>query len=217
MLADGVIDYRRARTIERGTCHLTAATAQGVVDRIEEAAPLMTTGQLAARLRKLSIEADPQQAADRYARAVRDRKIVAEPTVEGTANLLGTDLPPDRVAAVSRRINSIARSLRGRDETRTIDQLRADVYLDLLEGTEYKSGGRAVVHLTVDLDTLAGLASHPGDLDGFAPVISDIARQVALDQSDAEWRYTVTNPASGEHVHSGVTRRRPTASQQRTA
>lgn len=27
MLADGVIDYRRARTIERGTCHLSAAAA----------------------------------------------------------------------------------------------------------------------------------------------------------------------------------------------
>jgi len=215
MLAEGAIDYRRARTIERGTCHLTAATAQGVVDRIEESAPRMTTGQLAARVRTLCIEADPEEAEDRYNRAVKDRKIVSEPTVEGTANLLGLDLPPDRVAAVSRRINSIARALRGRDETRTIDQLRADVYLDLLSGREYRASGRAVIHLTADLDTLAGLSSHPGDLNGFAPVISDIARQVALDQPDAEWRYTLTDPETGEHTHSGVTRRRPTTSQRR--
>ena len=215
MLADGVIDYRRARTIERGTCHLSAATAQGVVDRVESAAPMMTTGQLAARVRKLCIEADPQEAEERYDRAVKERRIVAEPTVEGTANLLGMDLPPDRVAAVTRRINSIARSLRGQDETRTMDQLRADVYLDLLSGREYKSSDRAVVHLTADLDTLAGLSDHPGDLDGFAPVISDIARQVALDQQDAEWTYTVTDPETGEHLHSGTTRRRPTASQRR--
>lgn len=215
MLTDGVIDYRRARTIERGTCHLTAAIAQGVVDRIEEAAPTMTAGQLAARVRRLSIEADPEEAADRYDRAVTDRRIVSEPTVEGTANLLGMDLPPDRVAAVSRRINGIAKSLRGEDEPRTIDQLRADVYLDLLSGKEYQGGGGAVVHLSADLDTLAGLSSHPGDLNGFAPVISDIARQVAQDQPDADWRYTVTDPETGEHIHSGTTRRRPTTSQRR--
>ena len=57
-----------------GTCHLTVATAQGVVDRIEEAAPMMTTGQLAAKVRELCIEADPEEAEDRYDRAVKDRR-----------------------------------------------------------------------------------------------------------------------------------------------
>jgi hypothetical protein len=51
MLSGGVIDYRRARTIERGTCHLSSGAAQNVVDRIAESAPAMTTGELAARIR----------------------------------------------------------------------------------------------------------------------------------------------------------------------
>ncbi len=215
MLSDGVIDYRRARTIERETCHLSAAVAQGVVDRIKESAPMMTTGQLAERIKKLCIDADPQEAEARYRGAVADRKLIAEPTVDGTANLLGLNLPPDRVAAVSRRINAIAKSLRRSGETRTMDQLRADAYLDILNGKEHKSSGRAVVHLTADLDTLAGLSSHAGELNGFSPVISDIARQVAFDQPDAEWQYTITDTATGEHLHSGVTRRRPTASDRR--
>jgi hypothetical protein len=215
MLSDGVIDYRRARTIDKETCHLTAAVAQGVVDRIAEAAPMMTTGQLAARIRKLCIEANPQEAETRYRSAAMDRKLIAEPTVDGTANFLGLNLPPDRVAAVSHRINTIAKSLRGSDEARTMDQLRADVYLDLLNGTDHRSNSGAVVHLTADLDTLAGLSSHPGELNGFSPVISDIARQVALDQPNAEWRYTITDTATGEHLHTGVTRNRPTASDRR--
>jgi hypothetical protein len=62
MLSDGVVDYRRARTIERGTCHLTATVAQGVVERVKEFALRMTTGQLAAWIRKLCIEANPQAA-----------------------------------------------------------------------------------------------------------------------------------------------------------
>jgi hypothetical protein len=215
MLAEGVIDHRRARAIDAGTCHLTAAAAQNVVERIAEAAPMMTTGQLNARIRKLCIESNPDEAKDRYERAVTDRRLVAEPSVDGTANILGLDLPPDRVAAVTRKINAIAKSLRGRGEARSMDQLRADVFLDLLNGKEHRANGRGVVHVTADLDTLAGLTDHPGELNGFAPVISDIARQVVDDQSDAEWRYLITDTETGEHLHSGVTRPRPTASQRR--
>ncbi|MFV1963312.1 MAG: DUF222 domain-containing protein, partial [Acidimicrobiia bacterium] len=215
MLSDGVIDVRRARVIEHGTCHLSVAAARGVVERIGEAALVMTTGELRARIAKLCIEADPDEAKDRYQRAVAERKLVAEPTSDGTAHLLGLDLAPDKVAGISRRINTIARSLRRDGETRTMDQLRADVYLDLLNGKNHKTKARAVIHLTADLDTHAGLSEHPGELNGFAPVIADIARQVAADHEDAEWRYTITDPETGQHVHDGVTRRRPSASQRR--
>jgi len=215
MLESGVIDVRRAKTIDNGTCHLTMATARNVVERIAKAAPQLTTGQLRSRIKKLCIEADPAEAKKRYELAVNGRRIIAEPTTHGTAHVHGTDLPPDRVAAITRRINQIARSLRRGDETRTMDQLRADVYLDLLQGTHYRSRSKGVIHITVDLDTLTGLTEHPGDLNGFTPVISDIARQIAQDQPDAEWRYTVTNTQTGQPLHTGTTRRRPTASQRR--
>ena len=215
MLASGEIDLRRARTIDHETCHLPIAAARNVVERIAEAAPDLTTGQLAARIRKLCIEADTDEADKRYDRALDDRRVVAQPSVAGTAHLSGSDLPPDRVAAATRRINTIARSLRGNGEIRTMDQLRADVYLDLLQGTDHTNRSGGVVHLTTDLGTLAGLADHAGDLNGFAPVIADVARQVADQQPDAEWRYTVTDTETGEPIHTGTTRRRPTASQRR--
>jgi hypothetical protein len=215
MLMSGLIDARRAKTIDRGTCHLSIGAARGVVERIAQAAPRLTTGELAARIKKLCIEADQDEATKRYKRALSDRRIIAEPTVDGTANLLGLDLPPDKVAAVTRRINEIARSLRGDGETRTMDQLRADVHIDLLQGKDHKTRSKGVINMTVDLDTLAGLADHPGELNGFTPVISDIARQVAQDQPDSEWRYTVTDTETGQPVHTGTTRRRPTNAQRR--
>jgi hypothetical protein len=147
---------------------------------------------------------------------VDERRIISEPTVEGTAHLNGTDLPPDRVAAITHRINKIARSLRGGGETRSMDQLRADIYMDLLQGNDHATRSKGVVHMTVDLDTLAGLAEHPGDLNGYTPVISDIARQISADQRDAEWRYTITDTETGRPITSGVTRRRPSASVRRT-
>jgi hypothetical protein len=96
-----------------------------------------------------------------------------------------------------------------------MDQLRADVFLDLLQGTNYATRSKGVVHMTVDLDTLTGLTEHPGELNGFTPVISDIAKQIATDQPDSEWRYTITNTQTGQPVVSGITSRRPTATQRR--
>lgn len=215
MLESGTIDVRRARTIDHETCHLTTATARSVVERIAEAAPQLTTGQLRTRIKKLCIRADVEEAKKRYDQAVDERRVTAEPAVDSTANLKGTGLPPNRVAAITRRINEIARSLRRNGETRTMDQLRADVYLDLLQGTQYDTRSKGVVHMTVDLDTLTGLTEHPGSLNGFTPVISDIARQIATDQPEAEWRYTVTDSETGQPITAGITRRRPTASQRR--
>jgi hypothetical protein len=215
-LACGDIDVRRARTITSATGHLPVAVARDVVDQIIGDAPGLTTGQLAARLRRLCIETNPDNAADQYAHAVAERRIVTVPNPEGTSNLYGADLPPDRVAAATDRINQIARSLRRAGETRSMDQLRADVYLDLLEGTDGAALGTAkgAIDIRVDLTTLAELEEAPGELAGYGPVIADIARQVAAQQR-SEWRFTVTEPDTGQPLHTGITRRRPTAGQRR--
>jgi hypothetical protein len=216
LLAFGAIDPRRARTIEMATSHLDAAAADAVVARVIDDAPLMTTGQLRAKLRRLCMEADPDEAKARYESAVDQRRVVVEATEAGTANLMGLDLPADRVAAASRHIDEIARSLRGTHEDRSMDQLRADVVMDLLAGASItvKPQPRGVVDIRVDLETLVGLADRAGDIDGFGPVIADVARRVVTDQPDAEWRFTVTDGASGRTI-TGTTGRRPTAAQRR--
>ena len=214
MLESGIIDVARAKVIERATAHLSDAAAQGVVDAVADVAPTLTTGELRARIRRVCIERDTDDAKDRYTTAVEGRRVVVEATDAGSVNLMGLDLAPDRVQAAMNRINTIARSLRGSGETRTMDQLRADVYLDILNGVNHHTGGRGVVDITVDLETLAGLADHPGDLGGFGPVIADIARRVTQDHVDAEWRVSVIND-SGDLVAAGVTGRRPSAAQRR--
>ena len=67
--------------------------------------------------------------------------------------------------------------------------------------------------ITVDLGVLAGLSETPGELNGYGPVIADIARQVARDQTTSTHRVTVTD--HGEPVWTGTTRRRPTTHQTR--
>ncbi len=213
-LAEGDIDPRRARIIACDTSHLDQETARQVVEEVITHAPRLTTGELAARIHRLCMEVDPEAAQERYTEAVSERRVVTEASPEGTAHLLGLDLPPDRVVAVSRRIDRFARSLRRAGDPRPIDQLRADVYLDLLSGLHEEAPG-GMVELRVDLETLMGLAEAPGELGGFGPVVADLARQVAQAQAGGEWRYAITDSQSGLPICVGTTRRRPTASQRR--
>ncbi len=213
-LAQGDIDPRRARTIANGTAHLEQETARGVVEEVIEEAPRLTTGELGARVRRLGMEVDPEGAKERYQKTLSERRVVTEASPDGTAHLLGLDLAPDRVAEVSRRIDRLAKSLRRAGDSRTADQLRADVFLDLLSGLHPDSRG-GMVELQVDLETLAELSEAPGELGGMGPVIADIARQVARAQTQGEWRFSITHPETGLSIQTGTTRRRPSASQRR--
>jgi hypothetical protein len=215
-LLEGRIDLAKARVIIEETAHLDQDTAQRVAGIALERAPAQTTGQLGARIRKLVILVDPDAAKTRYQEAVEERRISSSANPDGTANLHGLNLPAHRTGAAMRRLNRLAQAAKSADDPRTMDQVRADVLMDLLQGkkSSHQGGARGTVDIQVDLTTLAGLAEEPGELRGFGPVIADIARQVAEEQPDSEWRYTITDH-QGQVVHNGTTRRRPTADQAR--
>lgn len=215
-LASGVIDRRRANLIVDHTSHLALTQAREVADQALEKAPESTSGQLTALLGRLGVEVDPDHATQRYENAVDQRRVVLQPGVDGTANLYLMDLPPDRATRIRAGIDTAARTLRGKGESRTMDQLRADIVMDLLDPAVSDAtprSGRGAIVMTVDLTTLTGLTDTAGDLGGYGSVISDIARQVADQSPDAEWRYVVTE--DGRPVGAGTTRRRPTTGQRR--
>ena len=238
-LRDGSIDSRRARVFDNQTMDLPADTARDLVSRILPEAGSLTTGQLRSTLGRLRMEVEPHEAALRYESARNERRVVIESTPEGTAHLHAMHLPPHRAQAIMSNLTSTARELRCGSEARSTDQLRTDVLVDMLTngaapsrnarsssvGKEGRPGRtqrslvpdrRGTIHLHVDLDTLAALAEHPGDLQGYGPVVADVARQVAAENAESEWRFTVVDRQSDVQV-SGVTRRRPTVSQRRAA
>lgn len=205
-LSSGVIDVRRARVLVDNVGHLDSDTATTVVATALTEAPQLTTGQLRARIQKLCIEADTDQAKRRYEDRLAERKVVARINPEGTANLYGLDLAPNKVAAIRGRIQGMALRLKAGGDPRKMDQLRADIFEDLLLGkrpvkTAKKSsgnrkkmdgGGTITMHAT--LETLAGLSEQTADIPGLGPVIADAARQVIEDHPNAEYRYKITAP-----------------------
>jgi Domain of unknown function (DUF222) len=158
---------------------------------------------------------DPEDATKREQRGVEERRVIGEPNPDGTGNLIGLNLPADRVAAILERINRLAKAAKTAGDSRSIDQVRADVYLDLLTGSSLSRTSAGSVDITVDLATLTGLSEVPGEIPGWGPVIADIARQVAVANDHGQWRVNITDPETGQVVWNGSTRRRPTAGERR--
>ncbi|HEX6302205.1 MAG TPA: DUF222 domain-containing protein [Acidimicrobiia bacterium] len=211
LLAEGRIDLSRARVFADATAHLSDEEAQAVVARLVVQAPRMTTGQLRARIRKLCVETDPEEAVKRYERRVEERRLWVEPTADGTANLFLLDISLVDAQVIRNRIHRHLISLPKKTrQGRTVAQLQADIAVDLLQGSNPDSGtGKGFVDLRVPLSTLERRDDHAGLIDGMEPVAADIARQIVDLSHDAEWRYTVTDD-NGTIVHIGTTRRRPT-------
>jgi hypothetical protein len=212
--AQGLIDRRRAERLVSHTSHLSVGHARQVVDSLLDDAHRWTTGQLVERIRRACLDIDPDTARERYEESHQDRRLVAWSDPDGTVTLSGIGLDPVKVAEAKNRIDRLARELRTGGETRSMDQLRADIVLELLTGNS-DLPRQGSVHLTVDLATLAQLKDHAGDLAGYGPVISDIARQLTRQLGEGVWDWTVVHPDTGMPVGDGTTRRRPTASQVR--
>lgn len=213
--ASGLLDPGRIRVFDHALGHLPEKTVDSILDRVLDDATELTTGQLRARLWRLVLEYDPDGSAAAFEEGVHDRKVVTFSNPDHTANLGIYSAEPDRVAAARDYIESLARSLKTADEPRTLDQLRADVALDLLTGRHLhedgSGGGRT--NITVPAETLARLSDLPGDLDGYGPVFAEIARKTVRENIDGEWVFTVTD--QGRPVATGTLSRRPTESQKR--
>ncbi len=209
-LVQGEFDLYRARVICDGVAGLDPEVAGRIVDTVLERAGELTSGQLRAWIRRLRIAVDPDAARQRYERNVAERMVVAAGNGDGTANLCGYDLPAERVAEARAYIETVARAQHP-DDGRSLDQVRADVFLDLLCGIPHTGvrPARGVVDIEIDLPTLVGLVDQPGQIPGFGPVIADVARQLATEYG-RQWQITITH--QNTPLWCGITRRRPTTS-----
>jgi hypothetical protein len=113
---------------------LTAEQAEVVCTRLLPQAARLTTGELAARIKKLAIALDPEWAARRYAAAVRERNVIGYLNEDGTATVTGSSLPVDAAAAACAHVEELARAAKHAGHPGRIGPLRADIYLGLLDG-----------------------------------------------------------------------------------
>jgi hypothetical protein len=137
----GEVDIPKARVLCDAVIGLDTPTARRVVDQVIGEAHRLTTGQLRARLQRLVLAADPDAVKRAAASKLPGRRVQARLTDDGLAELSGYDLPPHRVAAAMERLTAIARAAKSDGDTRRLDQLRADILLDLVVGDGVGAGG----------------------------------------------------------------------------
>ncbi len=171
-LGRGAIDVRRAWVFADVLALVDDAMAATIADAVLPVAGDLTTSQLRDRLRRAVLKADPD-ASTRTAKSVADRHVGCQADREGTASLFGVRLPAARATAAFERIDAFARGRKHDGDGRTMDQLRADTFLDLLEGVGIGSSPvhrSGVIELTVPWTTATGATSDPAVLAGFGPI-----------------------------------------------
>ncbi|OKA10067.1 HNH endonuclease signature motif containing protein [Amycolatopsis regifaucium] len=199
-----------AMKVVAATAWLSEENARAADALLEDRLPGRNADQIrkAANHAAISIDRD---GADRRARRHREgRRLTLRQGEAGVASIEVEDGPVEKVTAAYRRIDREARALRKGGETRTLDQLRADVALDLLLGGQCSGGERTEVFLYMDLFTYLGLNDDPAELAGHGHIPAGLARHIATGP-DTVLRRIITDPLSGQVLDLGRDRYRPSA------
>lgn len=235
--ASGRINARHARAIVDAGGHLDdAADRDAYATQMIELAEVESPNRVARMARRIAERFQPRSLDQRH-RTARDQRRVWVKDVEDGMSELGLRGPSALVHGVFDRLTGMAEVVRAKSvqaeksvhaanaadepcidpaDSRTRDQLRADIALDVLltgapAGHEGEEGslGAVVAHVsvTVPVLTLLGRDDVAAELDGRGPVDLDTARTLA--GAAAGWDRVLTDPIDGSVL--AVDRYRPNA------
>lgn len=131
------------------------------------------------RLRTLRERLHPISLTERHAEAAKARRFWREEDRDGMAWLGAQVTAPDAEMAWQ-RVDAMARHLAEQPgETRTMDQIRADVVADMLTGRlDPATAPRATVGVLIPMMSLLGRSEEPATLEGHGPIDADTARKL---------------------------------------
>lgn len=179
----------------------------------------LAPGRFRTRARAVRERVHPESLTDRRARAMKDRYVWVRPDLDGMATLTAL-LPAEHAHAIDNHLETTARHLAAQpDEQRTLAQLRADAFCDLMASadpahaddtahtdTATPTGGvapantvvhgiTATVNLTIPALALLGHSDEPATLDGYGPIDLDTARELA--GTATSFVRVLTHPVTG--------------------
>lgn len=168
-------------------------------DAVESAAKTLPPGKFRLRARVARERVHPESLEVRHQRAAADRGVSIHGEHDGMATL-AVYAPAADVHAAYARVDAHARHLRAQEgEERTLAQLRADAFVDLVVNGETTASGprsaRPSVAITVPVMTLLGHDDEPAVLDGYGPIDTETARRLAGEASS--WVRILTHPVTG--------------------
>jgi hypothetical protein len=237
MLRAGEIGYWQASAVADGVRGLPDDVAAAVEARVLPLAPEQTVAETRRAVARAVAAVDPEGAADRHEKAVRDRGIERMPQPEAMEGWF-VRLPAHTAQAawqtLTRRATRLQRRIRREQgDDPGLDALRVDALVGAILGPPPDSatdepaaeeadagrltrrgtvprcrcGGAQTAAVVIDLPTLLGLAEHPGELPGYGPVPAAVARELARDRDWVRW---LVDPTTRRLLDSGGQKYRPT-------
>ncbi|MEO6201357.1 MAG: DUF222 domain-containing protein [Cryobacterium sp.] len=181
-LQRGEISYRHAKTLIDHAWSLPKEERAGFESAVLPDAKRLTVAKFDGTARKARESSHPDTITARHEKCSADRHLQLLPARDGMA-WLNAYLSAADANAVFERVSAAAQGLQGGDEARTLTQLRADVFTDvLIDGVTPSGLGRGIrasVNVTVPVMTLLGHSEEPGHLEGYGPIDPDTARRLA--------------------------------------
>ncbi|MFI6302789.1 DUF222 domain-containing protein [Amycolatopsis thailandensis] len=206
----GLLSGAGAMKVAAATAWLSDDNALAADALLEDRLEGKNTAQIRRAVNRVATTVDPEGASRRAEHNRAGRRLRMRHGGTGVASIEIEDGPVEKVAAAYTRIDRGARALKAGGETRTLDQLHADVALDLLLSGQGGAGERSEVFLYMDLATYLGLNEDPGELAGHGSIPAPLARKIAS-SADTVLRRIITDPLSGQVLDLGRDRYRPTA------
>ncbi len=208
-LKAGTISLYKAFSVAELTAPLSDEQAEQadeiLVTRLEK-----TPANLRRAVQRVVENIDSEGVERRRQEREADRKVTLSHRDYGWSQLTA-DLPAHVASAIYQSLTNAAKALRKTDPTRTMDQLRADIFAErMLAAANGDASVKAHVYLYVDLFTLWSLNNNPGYLPGYGHIPAEMARRIAADPSST-WTRLITDPDNGQLLSVGRTKYRPPA------
>jgi len=235
----GDLDRARVTAIAEAGAPIVDDDARGwYEDRALARAAELTAAQLRPAARALAEQAHPESLTDRHRRARERRRVAVTDLDDGMARVIA-DLPAPLAHGIHDRLTALAHEVRGAeaDDTRydaaapaeasadeaspiglasrSLDEVRADVFADLLLGAvpqaHVDAEGRPLEHIrahvqvTIPVMTALGESAEPCLLAGQGPIPLDEALRLA--GTATGWDRVLTSPIDGSVL--AVDRYRP--------
>jgi hypothetical protein len=183
-LADGRLTPRQARVIVDELARVDESERPDLERRALDAADQSATA-FARTIRRMRETRDADRAAERHRTARDDRHVSCEPGSDGMAWITAC-LPAAEVVAIDSRLDDLARGLLRHGDDRTLPQLRADAFADVLLDRDSRAfrrfgDARPTVVVTVPIDVLTGATEAGAELVGHGPIDAQTARELAAE------------------------------------
>ncbi len=193
---NGDVSVGNATVVAEFAATLPTAVCSEFEEELLTPAQELPTPRFREKARRLRDMLDPIPLADRHEQARQHRRVWFEADHDGMC-WINAHLPAHIGRQIMSRLDAAAVSLAAaKDETRTLDQLRADIAGDLLAGVGDSTTPVGVtVGVTVPVMTLLGLEELPGTLDGYGPIDPDTARRLAAHAPS--FQRILTHPITG--------------------